>query len=174
MASTAAVVYVRPTIRGPRGSKGVVFVTHRQVAGIYTASLFARNVNKHKKPSSLHPIGYIGGDRSKPVLIDEAWSRHIGLEINGRKLGGTAYPTVPELTEFILLAQNNASQISQILAAMEQMNNANAQSIQGLRDVVNAAALAGAAQVPPPVLARQETTPPLPFVPPDNGSAGGD
>src|SRR4051812_44120400 len=104
MGTTTATIYVRPTIRGPQGSGGVVFVAHRQVAGLYSISLGASStsVKKHKKPSGLHPIGYVNGDKSKPILIDEAWSRNFGLEIGGRKLGGSAYPTLPDLTNFIL------------------------------------------------------------------------
>jgi hypothetical protein len=160
--ATGGVVFLRPTIRCGRGSGAVVYLAHRQVAGIYSTALTntSSRVKKHKKPSSLHPIGYIDGDKSKPVLIDEAWSRFLGLEIQGRKLGGTAYPTLPDLTEFILLSQQNATAVAQLQTTLEQMVIANAQTLQSVVEVTQTASLAGAAQIPPPVLVRQETSPP--------------
>lgn len=175
MGTTTALIYARPTIRGPQGGGGIVFVTHRQVAGLYATLLGATStsVKKHKKPSSLHPIGYVNGDKSKPILIDEAWSRYFGLEIGGRKLGGSAYPTLPDVTNFILLAQNNAAAIKQIQDAQAQMIAANAQTLQALVEINQAAAVPGADQIPPPVLAPPETTPPLPQQPDFGDGAGG-
>lgn len=172
--STGAVIYLRPTIRGPRGSGAVVYIAHRQVAGIYTNVLSATptSVRKNKKPSSLQPIGYVNGDKDKPVLIDSAWSKYLGLEIAGRKLGGSAYPTLPDLTSFILLAQNNAAAIAQLQTAQGQMMTANAQTLQSLLEVNQAAAVPGAAQIAAPVLAVPETTAPL-FTQPDFGDGGG-
>lgn len=174
--ATGGVVYVKPTIGGSRGGGGVVFITHRQVAGIYTTSLSlsSTRVKKNGKPSSMHPLGYIDGDKGKPVYIDEAWSRFLGLEIAGRKLGGINFPSVPELTDFILLAQNNATAVAQIQTALQQMVTANAQSLQSVIAVTQTAALAGAAQIPPPVLAAPETSAPILGDSPGAGAGGGD
>lgn len=169
MTSSAAVVYVRPTIRGPRGGRGVVLATHRQVAGFYTTSLTHSGSKKNWKPHALQRVGKTAS--GEEVLIDPAWNRFQG-DIANRKLGGATFPTVPDITEIFNLSQSNATAISQIQTALEQMVNANAQSLATLLQVVQTAALAGAAQVPPVVLARQETNiPPAPPI--DLGNLGG-
>jgi hypothetical protein len=170
---TGAVVQFRPTFGGFKGSGAVVFFAHRQVTGLYSTSLTtaASTVNKNKKPSSLHPIGYINGDRSKPVLIDPVWSKYLGLEIGGRKLGGPAFPTLPEVASFVTQQQVDA----QLAAAQDQWMSSLAQTMAALREVVVTATLAGADQVPPVVLARQETNPqPIsPYFYDNTASSGG-
>jgi len=175
MGTTTATVYVRPTIAGPRGAGGVVYIPHRQVAGIYTIALTASSttVKKNKKPSGAAPIGYVDGDRTKPVLIDPAWSKYFGLEIGGRKLGGAAFPTLPDIAEFILQTQNSSAAVALELAAMAQMLEANAQTLAALLEVNTTAAVPGVEQVPPPVVTIPETTAPI-YIPPDYYGGGGD
>src|SRR3954471_5780513 len=106
--STGAVIYARPTIRAVRGAGGVVYVAHRQVAGVYTSNLSATSasVKKNKKPHSRVPLGRV---EDGVVYIEPAWSKYLGLEIGGRKLGGSAFPTLPDVTEIMLLSQQTAT-----------------------------------------------------------------
>lgn len=174
MTSSAAVVYVRPTIRGPRGGRGVVLATHRQVAGLYTTSLTRSVSKKNWRPHGGVSIGDVvdqnGNPTGQSVKVNPDWMRHFA-DLGQRKLGGATFPTVPDITEIFQLSQSNATAISQIQTALEQMVNANAQSLAALLQVVQTAALAGAAQIPPVVLARQETN--IPPAPDPLGGAGG-
>jgi hypothetical protein len=132
-----------------------VYLPVRAVSGLYSTNLTAANQKKHKKPSSLEPMGYVNGDKDKPVLISPSWSRYLGLEIGGRKLGGSSFPTVPEVASFVTQQQVDA----QLSAAQDQWAAANAQALQTLIAVVQAAGLTGSDAIPPAVLARQETNP---------------
>ncbi len=172
MGTTTATVYLRPTIRGARGAGGVVFFPHRQVAGIYSTALTATSaaVKKNKKPSGRMPIGTVEGT---DVYITAPWSKYLGLEIGGRKLGGAAFPTLPDITEFILQTQNSSAAVALELAAMAQMLEANAQTLAALLEVNTTAAVPGVEQVPPPVITIPETTAPIYTAPEYYGSVGG-
>jgi len=166
--STGGIVYFRPTIRGPQGTGAVVYFSHRQVAGIYsTVNLSGSTVKKDWRPHAGVPVGYVNGDRSKPVTISEEWLRHFRF-LGNAKLGGSNFPTLPDVANFVTQQQIDA----QLAAAQDQWQAANAQTLQALLEVVKSAGLTGADQVPSAVLARQETNP-QPIVNPIFGETGG-
>jgi hypothetical protein len=161
----------------------IAYIAIRAVSGVYTSNLSATSarVLKNKKPQSGVPFGTVVGDK---VYIDPGWSKYLGLEIGGRKLGGSAFPTLPDVAEIMLLSQNTAAAVAQVQSAQSQMMTANAQSQQAMLEVIQQLAIdidalgkpASAAQVPqvpPPVLTVPETTAPIyePF--PIGGDGGG-
>lgn len=132
---------------------GVVYVVHRQVAGIFATSLTALASKKNWKPSSVVPIGKTASGEA--VYVETPWSKYFS-DLGGRKLGGATFPTLPELTDFITQSNQNATAIAAIQTALQQMVTANAQTAQALTQVVQSAGLTGSGQIPPPVLAPQE------------------
>ena len=169
MSTTTANVYFRPTFVAARSkaSEAVCFFPLRFVSGLYSTALTNSNSKKNWKPSALTPVV------DKDGRITGEWNRYFS-DLGARKLGGANFPTLPELTEFFSLARSNSVAIAQLTTALENMVTANAQTTQALLEVVTRAELAGAAQIPPVVLVRQEITPnlgPAPFV--EGGGAGG-
>src|SRR6185369_3269125 len=154
MASSAAVAYFRPRAYTESGSGAVAYVPIRAFSGLFAANLSASNSRMDWRPHAGVPIGYVGGDRSKPVIIDESWLRHWRF-VDNKKLGGAPFPTLPEVANFVTQQQIDA----QFQAAIDQFTTALAQSVAQMQEVVKTAGLAGSAQLPPVPVARQETNP---------------
>lgn len=175
MASTAFTLYVKPSAFFPesvnRASTFTAYIPIRAISGLFTTGVMTKKRPKNWKPHALQPIGQTKS--GEDVLIDPAWLRHLSY-LGQAKLGGATFPTLPEMTSFILLAQQNAAAITQVQNALEQMVTANAQSQAAVVQVVQTAALAGSMQIPPVVIARQETTaPPVATLPDSPGGDGG-
>lgn len=146
------------------------YITLRAVSGAYTTSLSASTTPKEWRPPISVPIGYIGGDKSKPIMLDESWFRYLRF-LGANKLGGPTFPTLPEVVTQSQLNSAIASSAEAITAAQDQQNAANAQALEALRQVVEG--LTSTSAVPPVVLVRQEVAPPPPPVNFETGGGGG-
>ncbi|MES2958516.1 MAG: hypothetical protein V4792_10020 [Pseudomonadota bacterium] len=150
MASTGAVLFFRPrsaVLTVAHGVTGAVsFVALRTSSGIYSS----RGVNASR---NLRNLKSVLPDISVPISLDGrminpewyrafryVWDTFLNV-ING--------PTLPDVVETITLGQVQSIVSSSIAAALEQQAAANAQSIASMREVVQAAALPGATQIPP-------------------------
>jgi len=136
------------------------FIPIRMVSGLYGAGLASSSSIRDWKPHAQVPMTDDKGH------VTPAWNRYFSA-ISQRKLGGPSYPTLPDVAQFVTQAQVDA----QLSAAQDQWTAANAQALNSLIEVVRAAGLTGAAEVPPAVLARQETNPV--YIQPDFGDGGG-
>lgn len=173
MATTTFFGFVKPrgalTTSAHRSSGFVAYIPVRAVSGLYSSSLNASTTQTKKdwRPRKSVAIGYVGGDRSKPVEVDDTWFQHFRY-VGNNKLGGPNFPTLPVVASFVTQTQVDA----QFSSAIDQFTTALAQSVAQMQEVVKAAGLAGAAQLPPVVLARQETNP-TPISTPIFGDTGG-
>jgi hypothetical protein len=138
-------------------------------ASTATIALVTAPVKKKWRPHPGVPIGYINGDKTKPVMINDDWWGHI-KDLGARKLGGAAFPSLPEVVTQSQLTSQISSVQAQVTATQDQQNAANAQSLEALRQVVQG--LTSVAAVPPVVLVRQEVTPPPPVESPGGGAGG--
>lgn len=143
------------------------YVPIRALSGLFSPGVTTAPAKKNWRPHAGVPIGYIDNDESKPVYVNPSWGRHIA-DLGQRKLGGSSYPTLPDLASFVTQAQVDA----QLSAAQDQWTAANAQALQALIQVVQSAGLAGASAIPGAVLARQETNPQPVSTLPDSPGGG--
>jgi hypothetical protein len=163
MASTGAVFYVRPygltgTSAG-RTTGAVLYLPIRAVSGVYqtgVSSTQARPNDVAWLPLAGTPIG-----RTKPdgtVVMDPAWYRAFEHLFNV-KIGGRFAPSLPDVVTTVESTQAAAVQSGQQVGALTQQSQANAESLNVVRQVVQNNALTGAAQIPPVVLNPYEQIP---------------
>jgi hypothetical protein len=140
-------------------SGAVLFLTIRGVSGVYQQGVgngTSRPNDVAWLPSAQTPIG-----RAKPdgtVVMDPAWYRafqHL-FEV---KLGGRSAPSLPDVVTTVETTQAAAVQSGQQVGALTQQSQANAESLNVVRQVVQNNALTGAAQIPPVVLNPYEQIP---------------
>ena len=163
MASTGAVFYVRPYAVAAgiaaRSTGAVMYLPIRAVSGVYqtgVSSTQSRPNDVAWLPSAQTPIGRAKPDGS--VVMDPAWYRafqHM-FEV---KLGGRSAPSLPDVVTTVENTQAAAVQSGQQVSALTQQGQANAESLNVVRQVVQNNALAGSAQIPPVVLNPYEQIP---------------
>jgi hypothetical protein len=163
MASTGAVFYVRPygVAAGmvARTTGVVMYLPIRAVSGVYQTGVGSTQTRPNDVawlPSAQTPIGRAQPDGT--VVMDPAWYRafqHL-FEV---KLGGRAAPSLPDVVTTVESTQAAAVQNGQQVGALTQQSQANAESLNVVRQVVQNNALVGAAQIPPVVLNPYEQIP---------------
>lgn len=140
-------------------SGAVLFLTIRGVSGVYQQGVgngTSRPNDVAWLPSAQTPIGRANPDGS--VVMDPAWYRafqHL-FEI---KIGGRFAPSLPDVVTTVESTQAAAVQSEQQVGALTQQSQANAESLNVVRQVVQNNALTGAAQIPPVVLNPYEQIP---------------
>ena len=140
-------------------SGAVLFLTIRGVSGAYQQGVgngTSRPNDVAWLPSAQTPIGRAKPDGS--VVMDPAWYRafqHL-FEV---KLGGRAAPSLPDVVTTVESTQAAAVQSGQQVGALTQQSQANAESLNVARQVLQNNALPGAAQIPPVVLSPYENIP---------------
>jgi len=161
MASTGGVMYLR--LYGSASSQtktgGVMFVSIRALSGVYqtgVSSTQSRPNDVAWLPSAQTPIGRVKPDGQ--VVMDPAWYRALQhlFEI---KVGGRFAPSLPDVVATVESTQAAAVQNGQQVGALTQQSQANAESLNVVRQVVQNNALVGAAQIPPVVLNPYEQIP---------------
>lgn len=145
---TTALAYFKPYGAAAGSTTAVAFVCVRALSGLYASNISTAAVKKNWKPHAMTPFVDSKG------FISPEWNRFLG-DLANRKLGGSIFPTVPDLAQFITRQQVDAL----LTAAQDQMAQQNAQAIAAIREVLIAAGTTGAAAIPEPTLARQETNP---------------
>ncbi len=140
-----------------------------RAASTANTTLSASTKPKEWRPHIGVPVGYVNGDRSQPVHLDESWFRHLRF-LGVNKLGGATFPTLPDVASFVTVTQ--ATEL--ITAAQDQMAAANAQALAALKEVVDGL-VGGTSTIPSVVLARQEVnTWSSPVFTETGGGGGGD
>ena len=140
-------------------SGAVLFLTIRGVSGVYQQGVgngTSRPNDVAWLPSAQTPIGLAKPDGS--VVMDPAWYRafqHL-FEV---KLGGRSAPSLPDVVTTVETTQAAAVQSGQQVGALTQQSQANAESLNVARQVLQNNALPGAAQIPPVVLSPYENIP---------------
>ena len=140
-------------------SGAVLFLTIRGVSGVYQQGVgngTSRPNDVAWLPSAQTPIGRAKPDGS--VVMDPAWYRafqHL-FEI---KIGGRFAPSLPDVVTTVESTQAAAVQSEQQVGALTQQSQANAESLNVARQVLQNNALPGAAQIPPVVMSPYENIP---------------
>lgn len=163
MASTGAVVYLKQyeaaASSAARSSGAVVYLPHREVSGVYQTGVgraSARPNDVAWLPNAQTPIGRVKPDGR--VVMDPAWYRAL-QHIFEVRLGGRAAPSLPDVVTTVETTQAAAVQSGQQVSALTQQSQANAESLNVVRQVVQNNALTGAAQIPPVVMNPYENIP---------------
>ena len=149
MATTGSVVYVRAnSVASQTGKTGSVsFFAARASTSIYSSLAIKRLNTKNRKV--IRPVGVpmVGAD-GMPTQQWSDWFVYIDKEFLNMLNG----PTLPDVASFVTVGQATAIAVAEVQAGLAQQANANAQSIQTIREVVQTAALPGATQIPAPKL----------------------
>jgi hypothetical protein len=157
MASTGAVIYIRPQMLAARtvarSTGAVMYFAPRMLAGLWTSSgvTASRDLSNLKAwlPPARIPIGYVNGDRTKPVLIDEAsWYKFLNYFLNVF-IGGQGAPTFSDVVTTVEQTQATAVEASSQTAALAQTTQTNAEALAATIQVSQNSGLAGASQIPP-------------------------
>lgn len=160
MASTGAVMYLRPTISSLSAAARVtgaqMFLALRDSTAQFTSSGsgIASNTNLRNKRAMLP-------SRSVPLMdasgqVNQDWWNYFSF-INGTFLRARIGPTMSDLADAITSSQANSSSSEAQLASLTQQVSAVAQSVQALREVAVTAGTPGAAAVPVPPTEPQVT-----------------
>jgi hypothetical protein len=166
MASTGAVFYLRTYgvagTTAARSTGAVMYLPIRAVTGVYqtgVSSTQSRPNDVAWLPSAQTPFGFVTiNGQSYPMTPDPAWYRafqHL-FEV---KLGGRSAPSLPDVITTVESTQAAAVQNGQQVGALTQQSQANAESLNVVRQVIQNNALVGAAQIPPVVLNPYEQIP---------------
>jgi hypothetical protein len=167
MASTGAVLYVRPRITAGvsagRSTGAVLYVPMRAVAGVYQTSVVDsadRRFADAWLPSAGNPLAWVmvGGQRL-PVYIDvQSWYRFL-VTVAEVKLGGFGGNTVPDVVAAVENTQAESVINAQRVAAVVVQAAANAEALDVTRQVVQNNALTGSDQIPRVQMAAGENFP---------------
>jgi hypothetical protein len=137
----------------------VLYLPIRAVSGVFqtgVSSTQARPNDVAWLPMAQTPISRPNA-RGEQVM-DPAWYRAFEHLFNV-KIGGRAAPSLPDVVTTVESAQAAAVQNGQQVGALTQQSQANAESLNVVRQVVQNNALVGAAQIPPVVLNPYEQIP---------------
>lgn len=156
MASSGAVVYVRPLVSGGATSIGasgaVVFMATRVSTGRYSSLVIgAGSTSRNRKvirPDNSVPYMIQSGDG---MTNNPAWSQWFQY-IEQSFLDMLKGPTLPDVAQYVTVSEAQSIAANVVQHALAQQANANAQSILTIREVVQSAALPGAVQIPIPKL----------------------
>lgn len=128
---------------GIAGSTGaVIYIPVRVVSGRYATNLTSRQVGqKSWIPMISVPFLDASGCISLP------WYQHL-RDLGERKLGGANFATLPAVADYVTVGQVDALINNALLVSITQQANTNAQALSAAVEVVQAAALPGATQIP--------------------------
>lgn len=167
MASTGAVLYVRPRITSgvvsARSTGAVLYVPLRMVAGVYQTGVVDsadRRMSDAWLPSANVPIGWVNVDGKRlPVHIDvHSWYRFLNT-VAEVKLGGFTGNTVPDVVTAVETTQTAAVSASRLVAAVASQAQTNAEALDAARQVIVNNSLTGASQIPAVQLSAGESIP---------------
>lgn len=137
------------------GTTGAVsYLTLRAVSGRYaTTGITSRANQKNLRPTYPGrnvPLGRIVKDHlgNMTIEINPAWDDYLNFE-HQKRLGGVNESTLPEVKDTITAGQAAALFDQRILVVQDQWLANLAQAINATTQVVQAAALPGAEQIPP-------------------------
>jgi hypothetical protein len=143
-------------------SGAVCFLTIRGVSGVYQQGVgngTSRPNDVQWLPNAQNPVGWVMvGGQKLPVQFDPVFYRAL-QHLFEVKLGGRAAPSLPDVVTTVESTQAAAVQNGQQVGALTQQSQANAESLNVVRQVVQNNALVGAAQIPPVVLNPYEQIP---------------
>jgi hypothetical protein len=156
MASTSAVVYLRPLFSdvtaANRQTTAVLYIPFRDVSGVYVGYGLQSDDSaasaKSMLPGPRTALGYVNGDRTKPVYIDEAtWYRLLDYILNV-KLGGIAAPSMADVAATVTTVQEAVTSTVTTVTDLTDMALQNAAVLDTVREVSQASDLDGAEQIP--------------------------
>lgn len=160
MASTGAILYIKPqapsTSSAGRVTGALLDFALRDSTGQFTSgggidsTLNLRN-KRAMLPSRSVPLTDANG------VIDQGWWNFFSF-LNGTFLRARIGPTMLDLENAITTAQAQSVTTEAASASALQMAANNAQALQAMREVVVAAAIPNAVQIPAPQLAPQVTS----------------
>jgi hypothetical protein len=125
----------------------------RGVSGIFTegGGVSTQSIAASAKamlPTPATPIGYVNGDRTKPVYIDAGtWYRLLDFIINV-KLGGVAAPSVTDIASTITSVQEAVTTTVTTVNSVTETVVQNAAALDTVREVAQNNSLSGASQIP--------------------------
>lgn len=153
MASTSAVLYVRPRLLGVTVSEhstaAVLFVALRNVTGIFSAGGGFDNTSEASIKAWLPPPRVAVVD-TKSGLMTPEWYRFFRYIAEDR-LGGASAPSIGDVENTVTAAQSAVTQNIVAISAVTEAVNTNAQSLQTTIQVAQQNSLAGANQIPAPI-----------------------
>lgn len=167
MASTGAVLYVRPRITATetpaRTTGAVLYIPARLVAGVYQTGVVdsaSRRLSDSWLPAAGVPIGWVTVDGKRlPVHIDvHSWYRFLNT-VAEVKLGGFSGNTVPDVVAAVETTQTAAVSASRLVAAVASQTQTNAEALDAARQVIVNNSLTGASQIPAVQLSAGESIP---------------
>lgn len=166
MASTGAVFYLRmygvAAANAARATGALLYVPIRAVSGVYqegVSSTQTRPNDVQWLPNAQNPVGWVMvGGQKLPVQFDPVFYRAL-QHLFEVKLGGRAAPSLPDVITTVETTQAAAVQSGQQVSALTQQSQANAESLNVVRQVVQNNALTGSDQIPPVVLNPYEQIP---------------
>ena len=166
MASTGSTAYLRPSATAAASgiSGSVIFFASRSSTGLYSSTSIDKANSRNRKV--IRPVGVPMVDSNgMPTQPWTDWFVYIEKQFLNMLNG----PTLPDVANYVTVGQATAIAVEAVQQGLAQQANANAQSIQAMREVVQSAALPGALQIPPPKLYSD-------FLPDtgDRGGGGGD
>jgi hypothetical protein len=160
MASTGAVLYIKPTVYGTntaaRKTSAVLYLSPRMVSGLYSATTVTASADlsnlRPNLPPQRAPMGWVmvQGQRV-PVEFDSAFWNFLRFQFE-TKLGGMNGATLPDVVTTVETTQAQSATTSQTVVAVAQQAQANAESLDVTRQVLRNSTLAGADQIPPVAL----------------------
>lgn len=156
MASTGAILYIRPRFSAATVAHGVtgavVAISSRVSSGKYSSTVIGAGTTsrnrKAMRPDNSVPFMQKNGDG---WINNPAWSQWFQY-VEQTFLNMLSGPTLPDVADYVTAGQAQAIATSVVQSALSQQANANAQSILTMREVVQTAALPGAVAIPPPQL----------------------
>lgn len=161
MASTGAVVYIRPRFDADvvpgRSSGAVVYIPFRSVSGIFSdAGVSSEDNLTSAKAMYPGPRVALVDERG---FITQPWDRFFRWILND-KLGGVDAPSITDVTNSITAVQAATTSVVETVVAVVDQNSQNAAALDTVREVAQNNSLAGASQIPPVVRTPYRTLEP--------------
>lgn len=155
MASTNAVLYLRPTLAAAtvtnRQTSATLVVALRVLSGIFSAGGGFENSVEGSAKSWLPPPRVPVTDPNTGIMTPE-WYRFFRYIVEDR-LGGPNAPSIGDVQTNVVSVQDAVTTNVSSVATLTDAVNTNAQSLQTQIQVSQNNSLAGANQIPPPVRA---------------------
>lgn len=158
MASTGAVVYLRPRVAATyipaRSTSALTYLTPRVLSGLWTASGVSASADlanlRAWLPPQRTPFAWVtvGGQRL-PVYIDATtWYRFFQFVADVR-LGGADGATIPDIVAAVVSSLSQSATTAAVASITAQQTQANAEALAATVQVVQTASLPGSTQIPP-------------------------
>jgi hypothetical protein len=150
MASTGAVLYIKPTVTlgvAPGHHTGaVIYVPFREVSGIFSATGVSASANlsnlRSFLPHSRQPVDSAGN------LMDPSWYRFFQMFVDVF-LGGVGSLTIADIVSAVTVSQENTTALSSLTQQIASQNLTNAAALSVVAQVARDNSLTGATQIPP-------------------------